>query len=47
MAIIETQSLSRREREGAPQARKGEDGCLTLTLPVLRASFPLPMGEGL
>ena len=46
-------SLSQREREGARSAQpsgKGEGDLLspiTLTLPALRASFPLPMGEGL
>ena len=42
-------SLSPREREGARCASngKGEGALLTLTLPALRASLPLPMGEGL
>jgi hypothetical protein len=45
-------SLSHREREGAREAQpsgKGEDRVAlvsALTLPALRASFPLPMGEG-
>ena len=45
-------SLSLWEREGARSAQpsgKGEDSFLpdsALTLPALRASFPLPMGEG-
>jgi len=44
-------SLSHREREGARSAQpsgKGEDNILasTLTLPALRASLPLPTGEG-
>jgi hypothetical protein len=45
-------SLSLWEREGARSAQlsgKGEDGVLvsTLTLPALRASLPLPKGEGI
>ena len=41
-------SLSHRESEGAAKRRKGEGGALlTLTPPVLRASSPLPQGEGL
>ena len=45
-------SLSQWEREGARSAQpsgKGEGGItllFTLTLPALRASFPLPRGEG-
>jgi len=44
--------LSLWEREGARSAQpsgKGEGSNLTsaLTLPALRASLPLPMGEGL
>ena len=45
-------SLSRREREGARSAQPGGKGegdlanPITLTLPPLRGSFPLPMGEG-
>jgi hypothetical protein len=47
-------SLSLWEREGARSAQpreKGEGGrnkaWVTLTLPPLRGSLPLPMGEGL
>lgn len=41
-------SLSHREREGAPKARKGE-GDPPLTLPLAGASgpLPLPVGEGM
>jgi len=48
---IELISLSLWEREGARSAQpsgKGEgDQPATLTLPALRASLPLPKGEGL
>ncbi len=45
-------SLSPWEREGARPAQPGGKGegdlaNVTLTLPALRASLPLPMGEGI
>ncbi len=52
MSALSANSLSPREREGARCASNGKgEGVsllpMTLTLPALRASLPLPVGEGL
>ncbi len=47
--ILPAELLSLGERKGpAPQAWEGEgERLITLTLPQLRCSLPLPQGEGI